>query len=135
MVVVPTQPIVMPANTPSAQDVINYNQNMRAEESRLQAMIRSLMSSPYMPTRDQLIQVSTTVLTLLLMMLLGPVMGANAGIVQQILKQIVPFLVAASVHYAADNAMPPTSKPINAPIVSVPVQPVLVQPSTIGQTF
>lgn len=91
------------------------------------------MNSPYSPSREQIIQLVTTLLTLMISILLGPMIGENAGVIQSMVKQVVPFLVAASVHFAADRTMP--KQPIEAPITSVQLQPVQVTPSPIGQTF
>lgn len=112
---------------PSPQDVAAFDQNIRLEGGRLQIMLRNLMNSPYMPTRDQVIQILTTVVTLGLMMSLGPVLGSNASVIQSIVRQIVPLIVTASVHYAADHAMPLT--PIDAPITTVQLSPVAIPQS------
>lgn len=119
--------------TPTPQEVIAYDQNMKREESRMRSLINQLMNNPYMPSRDQVIQLLTTMLTLTLMMVLGPVMGSNAGVVNAIVRQIVPFIVTALVHYAADSAVP--TKPIEAPITNVQLAPVQTAPSAFGQTF
>jgi len=123
----------IPTVQPTTQDMANFNQNIRNQESRLRNSLTSIMNSPYMPTRDQTIQLVTTVLTLALMMTLGPMAGSNASLIQSIIKQIVPFIVAASVHYAADQTSP--LKPIDAPITNVQLQPVQVPQSTLSQTI
>lgn len=124
---------VAPAPQPTAQDVVKYEQNIKREENQLGALLRSMMTNKYMPTRDQVIQLMTTVLTLVLMLALGPVMGSNAGLIQSIVKQVVPFIVSYTVHYAADQALPPQQ--IEAPITQVQLEPVSVPRSTVGQTI
>lgn len=119
-------------NPPSAQDISNFNQNLQQEESRLQNIIRNIMNSDYMPSRDQIIQLLTTILTLLLMTVLGPALGSNASMVQSIVRQIVPVLVTAGVHYAADQASGP-QKALDAPITDVQLEP--VQPSQTSATL
>lgn len=86
-----------------------------------------------MPTRDQVIQLLTTVVTLALMMYLGPVLGANASIIQSIVRQIVPLIVTAGVHYAADQAVP--LSPIDAPITTVQLSPVAIPQSPALANF
>ena len=107
-----------------------YNQTMRQEESRMQQMMQRLSSSPYMPSRDQMIQLLTTVITLMLMMFLGPAAGAQAGVINAIVRQFVPLLVAASVHYAADSAVPmkPDLPQVAAQLASQPIEPVATAP-------
>lgn len=124
---------VTPATQPTAQDVIKYEQNIQIKENQLTTMIRAMMNNRFMPTRDQVIQLMTTVLTLVLMLALGPVMGSNAGLIQSIVKQVVPFIVSYSVHYAADQAMPPQQ--IEAPITQVQLEPVPVPRSVVAQTI
>lgn len=72
----------------------------------MQHLMRQLANSPYMPSRDQIIQLVTTVVTLLMMTLLGPAMAGQAGLIQVLVRQIVPLIVVAGVHYAADKAAP-----------------------------
>lgn len=122
-----------PTHRATEQELAAFNQTISQHESRMQLMMRQIMSSPYMPTRDQMIQLATTVLTLLLMMLLGPAVGAQAGLIQTLVRQFVPLLVAATVHYAADSAVP--MKPLQAPITNAQIAPVQVQPSAMGQAF
>lgn len=133
------QPQAPPANAvPKYQgnpnDMALYNQTIQEQESRMHHLMRQITSSPYMPTREQAIQLATTVLTLLLMMLLGPAAGPSSAIIQMILKQVVPLLVAATVHYAADHAAPMKPLP-SANVVSAHIAPVQVQPSMMGQTI
>lgn len=127
-----SQPAAQPQPQPTAQEVIAYNRNIVREESRLRMMMRQFMNSQYMPTRDQMVQILTTVLTLVLMMALGPMMG-NSSAVQSVVKQVVPLIVAAAVHFTADQTMP--LKPIEAPITDVALEPVTVAPSQLGQTI
>lgn len=127
-------PNAVPKIRTNARDMAIYNQTIQEHESRMHHLMSQIMGSPYMPTRDQAIQLATTVLTLLLMMLLGPAAGPSATIIQMIVKQVVPLLVAATVHYAADQAVP--LKPLaTANVVSAQIAPVQVQPSMMGQTI
>lgn len=118
----------------SPEQVAEYNQQLTNENNRFQRLMQQIMNSPYMPTREQTIQMATTVLTLLLMMMLGPAAGAQAGLVQMIVKQLAPFIVAALVHYTADQAAP-MAKPTDASITNVQLQPVEVPKSTLNQAF
>lgn len=128
------QPMTQPNYQPSAADVADFNKTIAQHENRMQALMRQIMNSPYMPTRDQAIQLATTVLTLVIMMLVGPAAGgASAGLIQALVKQLVPLIVAASVHFAADQAIP--MKPLQAPITSAEIAPVLIQTSTASQAF
>lgn len=87
-----------------------------------------------MPTREQTIQIATTLLTLLLMMMLGPAMGTQAGAIQALVRQVVPLMVAASVHYAADRTAP--QDPIYAsPMISAQIEPVQVPVSYASQAL
>lgn len=122
-----------PQVQPTAQEVIKYQNNIKNKENQLTMMIASMMNNKYMPNRDQLIQLLTTVVTLLMMLWLGPVMGSNAGLIQSIVKQIVPFIVSYGVHYAADQAMP--VQQIDAPITQVQLQPVMVPQSPLTQNI
>lgn len=120
------------------QQIAAYNQTISQHGSRLQSLTRQIMSSPYVPTREQVIQLVTTVMTLALMMLLGPVAGTQAGMVSAIVKQIVPLIVATSVHYAADSALPmKLSLPEEAAALArQPIQPVQApQMSSTMRTF
>ena len=119
-----------PAPEPSPEDVEAFNQNLKTHEGILHSTLTSIMNSPFMPTREQVIQLMTTMLTLLLMMALGPVVGANAVMVQAIVRQIVPVLVAAGVQYAADSALPDKSADVD--ITSVQLSPVPAQPSAFS---
>jgi hypothetical protein len=68
------------------------------------------------------------------MMLLGPAMAAQAGTIQMMVRQVVPLLVAASVHYAADRTSP--QPPIyTSPITSAHIEPVQVPVSYTSQAF
>lgn len=108
---------------PSAADIAAFNQNLQLEEGRLAVLIRNLTNSPYMPTRDQIIQLITTIITLGLMMVIGPVVGPNATIIQTIVRQVIPLIVTTTVHYVADLAIP--VKPLDAPITNVQLAPVV----------
>lgn len=85
------------------------------------------MSNSMMPSRHEIVEIVTTLATLAVMMFLGPILGNNASMIQQIMKQVVPLIVTASVHYAADTAVPIT--PLDAPITDVQVEPVPVPQS------
>lgn len=111
----------------SAADVAAFDQNLRMEEGRLALLLGNFMNGSYMPTRDQIIQLITTIITLGLMMTIGPALGPNATAIQSFVKQIVPLIVTATVHYAADSAVP--VKPIEAPITNVQLAPVVVPQS------
>lgn len=110
--------------------MIAFNENLQKQEGALHSTLTSIMSSQYMPSREQVIQLLTSVLTLLLMMVLGPVLGQNATMVQAIVRQIVPFLVTAGVHYAADSALP--EKLADEDITSVQLAPVQAQVSAMS---
>lgn len=87
-----------------------------------------------MPTREQTIQIASTLLTLLLMMLLGPVVATQAGAIQALVRQVVPLLVAASVHYAADQAAPVPAIETSA-LTSAQIEPVYVPASYTSQAL
>lgn len=125
---------VEPQPVASEQQIMKYEQNIQREENRMTIMLRNMMNSKYTPTREQVIQLATTVLTLMLMLALGPVMGANAGLIQSIVKQAVPFIVSYGVHYAADQAIPPPQIADSSPVTSVQLEPVAVPKSVFGQT-
>jgi hypothetical protein len=130
------KPPRMPDQQASMRDMVVFNQTIAQEESRLHQLMRQIQSSAYMPTREQTIQMASTLLTLLLMMLLGPAIGSQAGVIQMMVKQAVPLLVAASVHFAANQAMPMASVgPASSPVTSAQIAPVQVQPSRMGQAF
>ena len=123
---------VQPKPKPNDQEVAEFNRNLVQQESRMQRLMQQIRDSPYMPTREQSIQLATTVLTLLIMMLLGPAIGPQLGLIQPLIKQLVPLIVAATVHFAADRAVP--MRPIVAPpAVDAQIAPVQVQPSPSGQ--
>lgn len=86
-----------------------------------------------MPTRDQVIQLITTLVTLGLMMTIGPALGPSAPIIQVMVRQIVPLIVTAFVHYAADTAVP--VEPLDAPITNVQLAPVAVPQSPAIANF
>lgn len=117
---------------PTRQDVIAYNQNIQQQSNRLSTMVQNLRNNPYMPTREQAIQILTTVVTLLVMMMLGPAAGASAPLINAMVRQMVPVVVSYGVNYAADSAAP---RPIEAPITTVQLQPVQAQQSAFGQAF
>lgn len=96
--------------------------------------MRQIQSSPYMPSREQTIQIVTTILTLLLMMLLGPAVAAQAGVIQALVRQVVPLVVAASVHYAADRASPRPQIEAS-PLTSAQIEPVYVPVSYTSQAL
>lgn len=99
----------------------------------MQHLMRQIMNSPYLPSREQTIQLATTILTLVLMMLLGPVASTQAGMLQAMIKQVVPLIVAASVHFAADHTAP--MKTPQAPITNVELRPVQVEQSTLSRAI
>lgn len=106
----------------------------------MRQLMRQLMDSPYMPTREQLVPITTTIVTLALMMALGPALGSNTALVNTIVKQIVPIIVSASIKYAADYAVPvdkaTSMQPaLDSSIAQVPLQPVIVPQSAISQTI
>lgn len=118
----PLTPVAPPA---TEQEVVAFQENIQTQENQLQSILSQIMNSPYMPSREQAIQLITTVLTLVLMSLLGPALGSNYNMVSAIVKQILPFIVTAGVHYAADQALAPEAKPsLDAPITDVQLQPV-----------
>lgn len=125
---------VNPGPAVSPDQVAEYNQQLSAENNRFQRMLQNIMNSPYMPNREQVIQLVTTLLTLMLMMVLGPALGSQAGLVQMLVRQLAPFLVAAVVHYAADQTAP-MQKPTETSITRVQLQPVEVQRSAISQAI
>lgn len=108
------------------QQMAAYNQTISQQNGRMQSLMSQIMNSPYLPTREQTIQLVTTVMTLMLMMLLGPLAGTQAGLINAVVRQIVPLVVAASVHYAADSAMPvkPDLPQQAAALSQQPIQPV-----------
>lgn len=126
-----------PAKLPAAQ-ATEIQQSI--QDSRMRQLIRQLMDSPYMPTREQLVPITTTIVTLALMMALGPALGSNTALVNAIVKQIVPIIVGASIKYAADYAVPvdPSTSnqaSLDSSIAQVDLQPVIVPQSAISQTI
>lgn len=137
-------PVVDPsAPQPTTQDVIQYNNNMQAQENKLNALLRQFMNSQYMPNREQMITIVTSVMTLALMAALGPTFGANMAMIHRIVEQVVPFVVAASINFAADKSFGPRPvAPANgapavaasdAPITQVQLEPVPAQHSAVSQ--
>lgn len=118
----------------SPEQVAVYEENLDHQENSLRMMMRSMINSPYMPSREQIIQIATTVITLVLVLMLGPAAGANSGLVQALVKQVVPMVLAALFHYAADSASKQV-KPPEAPITSVQLTPVSAPPASTGQTI
>lgn len=116
------------------QQVVPYDQNQQASGYNLQSLIQQARDSPYMPPREQVIQTTTTVLSLMLMSSLGPTLGTNYNIVQPLIKQTLPFIVGAGINYAADYALAPEDKiSLDAPITDVQLQP--VQPNSAISSF
>lgn len=116
----------------SRQDVIAYNQNLQQQSNRLSNMMQNLRNNPYLPSREQTIQIITTIATLLVMMLLGPAAGASAPLISSIVRQVVPMIVSYGVNYAADQTSP---RPLDAPITNIQLQPVQAQQSMYGRAF
>lgn len=112
----------------------------RIRENRLRQILRQIMNSPYMPSREQLVPITTTLVTLAIMLALGPVFGTNAALVNALVKQIVPVIVAATIKYAAEYGSPDqqqaiTFEPVDSSIAQVQLQPVVVPQSTLSQTI
>jgi hypothetical protein len=123
-----------PQREPTQRELAAYDASVTHQESRLYHLMRQIRESPYMPTREQTIQIVTTLLTLVLMMLLGPAVGTQAAAIQALVRQVVPLLVAASVHYAANTAAP--MEPIQtSAITSAQIEPVQVVPSYFSQAL
>ena len=117
------------------QQLATYNQSIGQHESRLRSLMNQIMSSPYLPSREQTIQLMTTVITMLLMVMLGPAAATQAGLVNSVVRQMVPLVVAASVHYAADSAVPiKTDVPLGAAALAhQPIEPVHSSRAQLGR--
>lgn len=119
----------------SRQEMANFNQTITQQENRFYTLMRQITSSPYMPNREQVIQLASTLLTILLMLLLGPAVASQAGLIQALVRQVVPLLVAASVHYAADRAAPMEQLPSASQVSQANIAPVMVEKSALSQTI
>lgn len=74
----------------------------KVEQGRLALLYKNIMSSPYMPSRNQVIELLTSLVTLALMMSVGPMIGNNYTLIQTLVRQVIPLIV----HYVADLALP-----------------------------
>ena len=112
-----------------------YNETMSQQEGKVQSLIRQITTSPYAPTREQMIKIATVVLTMLLMMLLGPAAGTQAGLVEAAVRQVMPLIVTAAVHFAADRASPMDQLPPTDSITNADISPVLASQSAASQAI
>lgn len=95
------------------------------QKSSWHTMISNLANNPLMPTRAQLTNLLSVVITLLIMSQLGPLLGPNAAIVATIVRQALPLALSYFVNMVADKAI---DQPIDSRIADVSLGP--VQPNT-----
>lgn len=100
--------------------------------NKINALVQSINSSPYAPTREQLVQLLTVLLTLALMMLMGPAAGP---MVAAAVRQVVPVLVAMSVDYAQQRAIDGPPAGPEPDITRIPLHPVEARHSLFGKTL